>query len=286
MPRYRRIKTFWRKIRFKYKLTVINENKSEDVWEIRMSKLNGVVVLSLLVFVIFVIIGCIVSYTPLRNVLPGYMNNEIRAQVVNNALRVDSFRQVIEMQNYYIMNIQDIFRGTVKVDTVLSMDSLTLIRENSLKERTRREEEFRSKYEEAEKYNLTSVTSQAEAMEHSFFCPTRGMISHYFDLDTKHYGVDIAANPDTSILATLEGTVVLSTYTAQTGYLICIQHNQGFVSVYKHCGSLLKNEGEKVKAGEAIALVGKGNKSHINPHLHFELWYKGKAMNPENYIVF
>jgi lipoprotein NlpD len=123
-------------------------------------------------------------------------------------------------------------------------------------------------------------------MEHSFFCPTRGMISQSFDLDAKHYGVDIAANPDTSILATLEGTVVLSVYTAQTGYLICIQHNQGFVSVYKHCGYLLKKEGEKVKAGEAIALVGKGNRSNISPHLHFELWYKGKAMNPENYIVF
>jgi lipoprotein NlpD len=286
MPRYRRIKTFWRKIRLKYKLTLINEDKSEDVWAIRMSKLNGVVILPLLLFVMFIIIGCIVSYTPLRNFLPGYMNNEIRAQVVSNALRVDSFRQVIEMQNYYIMNIQDIFRGTVKVDTVLSMDSLTVIREDSLKGRTRREEEFRSKYEEAEKYNLTSITSQAEAMEHSFFCPTRGMISHCFDLDAKHYGVDIAANPDTSILATLEGTVVLSTYTAQTGYLISIQHNQGFVSVYKHCGSLLKSQGEKVKAGEAIALVGEGNKSNINPHLHFELWYKGKAMNPEHYIVF
>jgi lipoprotein NlpD len=214
------------------------------------------------------------------------MNNEIRAQVVSNALRVDSFRQVIEMQNLYIMNIQDIFRGTVKADTILSMDSLTIVREDSLKERTRREEEFRSKYEEAEKYNLTSVTSQAEAMKHSFFCPTRGVIYQFFNLNTKHYGVDIAANPDTSVLATLEGTVVLSTYTAQTGYLISIQHNHGFVSVYKHCGSLLKNEGEKVKAGEAIALVGKGNKSNINPHLHFELWYKGKAMNPEKYIVF
>jgi lipoprotein NlpD len=286
MPRYRRIKTFWRKIKVKYKLTVNKEDKLEDVWEIRMSKLNGIVVLSLLLFVVFIIIGCIVSYTPLRNVLPGYMNSEIRTQVVRNALRVDSFRQVIEMQNYYIMNIHDLFRGTVKVDTILSMDSLTMIREDSLKERTRREEEFRSKYEEAERYNLTSVTSQAEAMEHSFFCPTRGMVSRYFNLDTKHYGVDITANPDTSVLATLEGTVVLSTYTAQTGYLICIQHNQGFVSVYKHCGSLLKSQGEKVKAGEAIALVGKGTKSNTNPHLHFELWYKGKAMNPENYIVF
>jgi lipoprotein NlpD len=225
------------------------------------------------------------AYTPLRNILPGYMNNEVSAQVVSNSLRVDSLQQVIAMQNLYIMNIQDIFRGTVKVDSIQSMDSLTVLRADSLKERTRREEEFRRKYEEAEKYNLTSVTSQPDASGLDFFRPTRGMISERFDLEAKHYGVDIAVNPSESVLATLEGTVILSTYTIQTGYLLSIQHNQGFVSVYKHCGALLKEEGERVRAGDAIALVD-DNKSTTGPHLHFELWYKGKPVNPENYIVF
>ncbi|KAA6325408.1 Murein DD-endopeptidase MepM [termite gut metagenome] len=285
MPRYRRTQSFWRKMKFKYKLTVINEDKLEDVWEVYVSKLNAITILLTLLFIIFIIIGSIMAYTPLRNVLPGYMNNEMRAQVVSNALRVDSFQQVIAMQNLYIMNIQDIFRGTVKVDTIQSMDSLTVLRADSLKERTRLEEEFRRKYEEAEKYNLTSITSQSDASGLNFFRPTRGMISEHFDLDTKHYGVDIAANPNESVLATLEGTVILNTYTIQTGYLISVQHNQGFVSVYKHCGSLLKKEGDKVNAGDAIALVG-NNKSTTGPHLHFELWYKGKPVNPENYVVF
>ncbi|KAA6325387.1 Murein DD-endopeptidase MepM [termite gut metagenome] len=285
MPRYRRRKSFWRKMMFKYKLTVINEDKLEDVLEVYVSKFNTITTLLSLLFILFIIIGCIMAYTPIRNVLPGYMNNEVRAQVVSNALRVDSFQQVIAMQNLYIMNIQDIFRGTVKADTVQSMDSLTVLRADSLKERTRREEEFRSKYEEAEKYNLTSITSPPDASGLNFFRPTRGMISGHFDLDAKHYGVDIAVNPNESVLATLEGTVILSTYTIQTGYLISVQHNQGFVSVYKHCGSLLKEEGDRVKAGDAIALVG-NNKSTTGPHLHFELWYKGKPVNPENYVVF
>ena len=89
-----------------------------------------------------------------------------------------------------------------------------------------------------------------------------------------------------SIVAILDGVVILSTYTADTGYLIQIQHNQDFVSVYKHCGSLLKKQGDRVKAGEVIALVGDTGDLGTGPHLHFELWYKGQAVNPEYYIAF
>lgn len=60
------------------------------------------------------------------------MNSEIRAQVVENALRVDSLQQLVDRQNLYIMNIQDIFSGTIRVDTVYNMDSLTTVREDSL----------------------------------------------------------------------------------------------------------------------------------------------------------
>ncbi|KAA6326130.1 hypothetical protein EZS27_024730 [termite gut metagenome] len=225
MSRYRRTKAFWRKMKFKYKFTVTNEDKLEDVVDVRLSKLDGLFIFFIVLLTVFVIVGSVMSYTPLRNILPGYMNSEIRAQVVSNALQVDSFRRVIEMQNLYIVNIQDIFRGTVKADTVHSIDSLASIREDSLKERSRREEEFLRNYEEAEKYNLTTVTVQVEAMGINFFCPVRGMIFGHFDADIKHYGVDIAPNPNESILATLEGTVILSTYTAQAGYIISIQHN-------------------------------------------------------------
>lgn len=108
------------------------------------------------------------------------------------------------------------------------------------------------------------------------------MISDHFDAEKKHFGTDIAANPNESVLATLDGTVILSTYTAETGYLIEVQHNQDFVSVYKHCGSLLKREGDTVKGGEAIALVGNSGTLTTGPHLHFELWHRGRPVNPEN----
>ena len=286
MPKKKKSKAFWNNIKFKYKLTIINENTLEEVVGIHVSKLNGFSVLLSVLTILFLIASVIIAFTPLRNYLPGYMNSEIRAQVVENALRVDSLQQLVDRQNLYIMNIQDIFSGKVRIDSVQSMDTLTAMREDSLMERTKREEEFRRLYEETEKYNLTSITSQPDVDGLIFYRPTRGMISSHFDADKKHYGTDIAANPNESVLATLDGTVILSTYTAETGYLIEVQHNQDFVSVYKHCGSLLKRVGDKVQAGEAIALVGNSGTLTTGPHLHFELWHKGSAVNPEKYIVF
>lgn len=282
----KRSKAFWNNIKFKYKLTIINENTLEEVVGLRVSKLNGISVLLSTLTVLFLVAAGIIAFTPLRNYLPGYMNSEIRAQVVENALRVDSLQQLVDRQNLYIVNIQDIFSGKIKADTVQSIDSLTAIREDSLMMHTQREEEFRKQYEDAEKYNLTTITDRPDVNGLIFYRPTRGMISAPFDAEKKHYGTDIAANPGESVLATLDGTVILSTYTAETGYLIQVQHNQNLVSVYKHCGSLLKREGDSVKGGEAIALVGNTGQLTTGPHLHFELWQKGRAVNPEMYIVF
>lgn len=282
----KRKKAFWSNIKFKYKLTIFNENTLEEVVGIRVSKLNGLSVLLSVLTVLFLIAACIIAFTPLRNYLPGYMNSEVREQIVKNALRVDSLQTVLQKQNMYIMNIQDIFSGRVKVDSVKSIDSLTVARKDTLMERTKKEEEFRNQYEETEKYNLNSIASEPEANGLIFFRPTLGMVSGHFSPEKKHYGTDIAANHNESVLATMDGTVIMSAYTAETGYVIGIQHIQNFISFYKHCGSLLKKEGDKVKGGEAIAVVGNSGSLTTGPHLHFELWHKGFPVNPEKYIVF
>lgn len=279
-------RAFWKNVKFKYKLTITNENTLEEIVGIHVSKLNGASVLLSAVTVIFLIASLIIAFTPLRNYLPGYMNSEVREQVVNNALRADSLQGVLERQRMYIMNIQDIIGGTIKVDSVHSIDSLTALRSEDLMERTQAEEEFRKQYEETERYNLTTIDNAPAVTGLIFFRPTRGMVSSEFDANKKHYGIDIAANSNESVLATLDGTVILATYTADTGYVIQVQHGQNLVSVYKHCGSLLKSVGDNVKAGEAIALVGNTGEKTTGPHLHFELWNKGRALDPSKYIVF
>ena len=279
-------KAFWKNIKFKYKLTIINENTLEEIVGIHVSKLNGLSVLLSAVTVIFLIASLIIAFTPLRNYLPGYMNTEVREQVVMNALRADSLQQMLERQRMYVMNIQDIIGGVVKVDSVHSIDSLTMVRSEELMERTQAEDDFRKQYEESERYNLTTIDNAPAVTGLIFFRPTRGMVSSSFDANRKHFGIDIAATPNESVLATLDGTVILATYTADTGYVIQVQHNQNLVTVYKHCGSLLKKVGDTVKAGEAIALVGNTGEKTTGPHLHIEIWNKGRALDPSKYIVF
>ena len=279
-------KAFWKNFKFKYKLTITNENTLEEIVGIHVSKLNGVSVLLSAVTVIFLIASLIIAFTPLRNYLPGYMNSEVREQVVQNALRADSLQWMLERQRMYIMNIQDIISGNVKTDSIHNIDSLTAVRSEELMERTQAEEDFRRQYEETERYNLTSIDNAPATTGLIFFRPTRGMISSEFDANKKHFGIDIAASPNESVLATLDGTVVLATYTADTGYVIQVQHGQNLVSIYKHCGSLLKKVGDMVKAGEAIALVGNTGEKTTGPHLHFEIWNRGRALDPSKYIVF
>ena len=279
-------KAFWKNFKFKYKLTITNEDTLEEIVGIHVSKLNGVSVLLSAVTVIFLITAVIIAFTPLKNYLPGYMNKEVREQVVTNALRADSLQWLMERQRMYIMNIQDIVSGSVKADSVHSIDSLTVVRSEELMERTQAEDEFRKQYEESERYNLTSLDNAQAITGLMFVRPTRGMLTSMFDANKKHFGIDVAASPNESVLATLDGTVVLATYTADTGYLIQVQHAQNLVSVYKHCGSLLKQVGDVVKAGEAIALVGNTGEKTTGPHLHFEIWNRGRALDPTKYIVF
>ncbi|MDR0939036.1 MAG: M23 family metallopeptidase [Mediterranea sp.] len=281
-----RRRLFWKNFKFKYKITIINENTLEEVAGLRVSKMNGLSVLLTLLAVLFLVAACIIAFTPLRNYLPGYMNSEVRMQIVKNDLTVDSLREVMNRQHLYIMNIQDIFSGKVRIDSVRTLDSLTTARADTLMERTRREEEFRHQYEEREKYNLTSISSQPDINGLLLYRPTRGLVVTKFDEERQRYGTDIAASPNESVLATMDGTVVVSTYTADTGYLIAVQHNQDLLSLYKYCGPLLKNVGDRVKGGEAIAVVASGTAEGNAPHLHFELWFKGHPVNSEKYIVY
>ncbi|MBM6882897.1 M23 family metallopeptidase [Bacteroides caecigallinarum] len=279
-------KAFWHNIKFKYKLTIINENTLEEVVGIHVSKLNGLSVLIFACTVIFIIAASIIAFTPLRNYLPGYMNSEVREMVVSNALRADSLKLALDRQNRYIMNIQDIFSGKIKTDTIQSIDSLTNLRAEQLMERTKEEEEFRQQYEEKERYNLRAIDIGNAVSGLVFFKPVEGVMEMNFDAEKKHYGIDVMTGPNANVLAVLDGTVIMATYTVSDGYVIQVQHSQNFISIYKHCGSLMKQPGERVKGGDVIALVGKSEEKQNEHYVHFELWHRGTPINPEKYVVF
>jgi len=277
---------FWKKMRFKYKLSFLNENTLEEVFALRLSRLSGF--LTLLVFAVFLITltAIVIIKTPIRNYLPGYLDSEIRQAIIGNALRTDSLQQDLLAQSKYLNNVTSILRGDMEVDSVRKIVPISDTSNISL-EKSKQTADFVRNYEAEEKYNLNTVQiSQSHPDNVFFYKPVSGVISSLFNLQDRHYGIDIAAKPKESVLATMKGTVIYAGFDANSGYVIQIQHSNGFVSIYKHNALLLKKEGDEVNSGEVIALVGNTGYLSTGDHLHFELWYKGKPVDPREYINF
>lgn len=279
--------SFWKRIRFKYKLSFINENTLEEVWSFRLSQLSVFISLGVFAFSLVAFTAFIIIMTPIRNYLPGYLDVEVRKEIVQNVLRADSLERMIEIQNLYLKNVTGIISGTIELDSIREIDSLARVDADFEIPRSPEEEEYVKNFEQEEKYNLTVLNTNPLPMDGLFFYkPVNGVISSHYQADIHHFGVDIAAASKESVLATLDGTVMYAGYDPNQGNVIQLQHKNGFVSVYKHNELLLKEPGEQVVAGEAIALVGNTGKLSTGPHLHFELWYNGKPINPEDFIVF
>lgn len=280
-------KSLFRRFVYLYRLIIVNEDEQRGVFRMKISHL----ILTLAVIAVAGL-GAWVGIELYRNspkqkgiALEDY---RIRQAIVDEALRIDSLEMVFELQNKYVTMLQDIIAGTVKIDTVYSVDSLTRQRSEQLMERTQREEEFMRQYEEAERYNITSQSQAVNDVSSlSMFRPTAGLVSQSYDQLEQHLGVDIAASPNQSVVSVLDGTVLMATYTSEMGYTICIVHPGELISVYKHCESLLKKTGDRVKQGDVVALVGRGTDHALQgSHLHFELWYQGQPLDPEKYILF
>jgi murein DD-endopeptidase MepM/ murein hydrolase activator NlpD len=119
-----------------------------------------------------------------------------------------------------------------------------------------------------------------------FFTPLKGIITSEFNPAQGHYGIDIVSKQNEAVKSVLDGTVIFSNWTLETGYVMSVQHSQNIVSIYKHNSVLLKKTGEYVRAGEPIAIVGETGEQITGPHLHFELWNDGRPVNPKDYITF
>ena len=118
------------------------------------------------------------------------------------------------------------------------------------------------------------------------FPPIEGIISRGFIAKSKHYGIDIVSKKNESIKAVADGSVIMATWTRDAGYVIGIQHNNQMISFYKHNSLLYRQVGDLVKAGDIIGVVGNSGEYTDGPHLHFELWYMGTAIDQQNFISF
>ncbi|MDR1331628.1 MAG: M23 family metallopeptidase [Tannerella sp.] len=284
---YKKKKSFWNRIRFNYKLLFLNESTLEEVWSFRISQLSGFTSVLLFACSLIAVTAIVIIKTPIRNYLPGYLDKEVRNEIIRNVLRADSLEAALQTHSLYLKNMSEILAGDIVPDSIPYPDSIDFINANYDIQRSEYEEDFVKAFEEEEKYSLTGLTANPIATEGLFFYkPVNGIISSHYDKDGGHPGVDLVAAPKENVLATLDGTVIYTGYDAEYGNVIALQHKNGFISIYKHNEVLLKAMSTRVVAGEAIAIIGNTGELSTGPHLHFELWYRGESVNPEDCIAF
>ena len=277
-------------LRRRYRLLVINEQTFEERLSINLSPLNLVALVAGTFLIVAAITIAVIFFTPIREIVPGHTDVESWRNTVYAAAIADSLQERQRIYEQYVQDRARILNGEVISDSAAVGSSEPSSTIDMDLDPSSIESKFREKYGEQEAYNIYQEDAGAgQAIELSsifFFTPLRGSISSHFDQVLDHVGIDIVAPKDEAIKATLDGTVVLATWTSSAGYVIQLQHSNDLISVYKHNSILLKEVGEKVKAGEAIAVIGDTGELTDGPHLHFELWYRGEALDPEEHMVF
>ena len=279
-------KSFWKRIRFKYKFSFFNESMLEEVWTIRLSQLTVFIYICLFAFILIAITSVIIILTPIRNYLPGYLDVEVRKEILQNALRADSLEEKIIIQSRYLNNLTAILSGNIDLDSLQQSSSTPYKKADYNISRSERETAFINQFEEDERYNLTALNPHPLLTGIFFYKPINGIISSAFNDRQSHFGIDLTSAPKENVMATLEGTVIYAGFDPNYGNVIVLQHNNDFLSLYKHNDLLLKEIGEHVLAGEVIAIVGNTGLLSTGLHLHFELWHKGVPVNPGEYIAF
>jgi murein DD-endopeptidase MepM/ murein hydrolase activator NlpD len=284
---------WYRKLRSRYRLVIFNDTTFEERFSFRLTRLNVLIFVLSLGVVFITVTFFIIAYTPIKVYIPGYPDVGQKKKLYSLSLLADSLMQDARQKNIYLQNIKDIIDGedvgVEEVDTEpveKNYDSIVLHKsvEDSL---------LRAEFESQNLYNLDvnesgqlNTSNQSSIRSFNFFKPVNGIVTSKFNTKEKHYGVDIVTSPNEAVKATLDGTIIYSGWTIETGHVIAIQHQRNLISVYKHNSVLLKSEGDYAKAGEPIAIAGQSGELATGPHLHFELWYNGTPVNPEDYIIF
>ena len=268
-----------------FRLVVINDETLEEEGFLKLSRSNIIILTSVLLVSAFVISFCIIVYSPLNKHLPGKSSELVQKELVTLALKSDSLASALSISSLYLSNIESIIKGD-SINFEYLDDSLNKIDNSEINFFKSKEDSLLRIRVEREDQSSINLNSQRKSKQFLFFPPIEGFISDSFNLKTNHYGIDLVAKTGAKIKSIGEGTVVVSDWNPQTGYVLGIQHSENFISFYKHCSVLLKNVGDIITTGENIAIIGNSGELSSGPHLHFELWRRGVPLDPSLYISF
>lgn len=256
---------------------------------------TGVFVAVLAIILVFLL------FTPIRYALPGYGSLEMRREAVENQIRLESLEDSLRVQTEYVTRLRDMFLGNVtpmtsedqaaqssNIPSGADLQSLPLpLTSSDWEEHEQPAFDFDelSILPPSVPAGSAPVSSYLSAMSFPVLPPISGIVSRGFDARTGHFAVDVAAEERSPIRSIGDGYVILSDYMNDGGQVIAIAHADGYISVFKHNSSVLKQVGDRVRAREVIALSGNSGEMSSGPHTHFELWQNGLAQDPRAYVL-
>jgi len=275
------------KLTNKYRLVVLNEHTFEERFALKLSRLNVYIFGGLFSVILILATIVLIAFTPIRGYIPGYSSVKLKTDARKLTLASDSLQNRLVVLENYTKSIKSILTGEVTsddiIDSIQELSKRTQVDQSTLNA-SKQDSIFREKIESRDRFPLSDQL--LNKVKIVFFAPISGTISQSFNSENKHFAIDVVAKTGTPVKAVADGTVIFSEWTTETGYVIILKHTNNFISVYKHNGILLKQQGDQVQSGEAIASIGSSGELTTGPHLHFELWSDGYAVNPANYIDF
>ena len=278
---------FWARLAKKYRFVIMTDSSFEERFSLKLSKLSFFIFLFSSIIVCCFLVLVLITQSPLKNYIPGKSNKEVQQQLISLSLQADSLLFALKKRDLYLNNISSILKGESLVfeEKKIAATKTDSFAASSLFETSFSDSLFRLKVESKEKGSIY-INEVLEKNSIFFFKPLNGIITDPFSQKNKHFGVDLVAKEKSRISSVLDGVVVVSHWTSETGYVIAIQHQNNYLSLYKHNSLLLKEVGDYVVAGEHVAVIGNSGELTTGPHLHFELWYNGVAVDPEKFIAF
>ena len=269
-----------------FRLSLVDDLTHRKLWVLHFTKPGFLVTVISAVVVLFAIVYALLAYTPLRTSIPGYPDAHTRRAAIQNAIRIDSLENVISRWELYSENLVRVIEGEtpLPVDSVIRLADAAVAEGRDAAFLAGRDSLMRDLVNREEQFGVSGREERTLPIEGlHFFTPLKGVVSQGFD-GVLHPCVDVAAPANTVVMSVLDGTVIFDGWTDGSDYTIAIQHDGDLISVYKHNGKLLHKTGDRVSSGTSIALVGGSVEG--DEHLHFELWYRGEAVDPAKYIVF
>jgi len=280
-------KSFLKRIFNDYKVVVSSEDTFEEKLSFKANKINVFIIMLVYSIILISFTISIVFFTQLREMVPGYSSSDLLNRAIYLTKKTDSLEQQIALNNKFYKSIEDVLSGNINefiARDELSIDS-NLINPGVVTISPNSQDSILRKYVENEdKFNLTNNELIIE--NKMFFSPIKGEITQNFNYNENHFAIDIAADIGTPVKSVLDGKIIFSEWSLQTGYVVVIDHGENIISVYKHNSKTLKEQNDFVQAGEVIAYSGNQGNLSSGPHLHFELWKNGTPIDPEPLLNF